>query len=98
MHDPMNCNADQRTYFASRAADFLSLAAAPSFAIMALLTFDRAAPDLLCSAAHNGPSLSGMTAMYMLMCAFHTAPWLKLIIRRRSAALSCPSVPGSMTT
>jgi hypothetical protein len=66
------------------AADWLSLAAAPAFAIMALLTgFLGGAPDMFCPAASP---LSGMTSMYVLMSAFHSAPWLKLISRRRSGA------------
>ena len=70
------------------AADWLSLAAAPAFAIMALLTADHGGPaDILCSAAHEGAPLSGMTLMYRLMSVFHAAPWLKLIASRRSAGL-----------
>jgi len=66
------------------AADWLSLAAAPAFAIMALLTgISGGAPDMLCPAASP---LDGMTAMYLLMSAFHSAPWLKLMSRRRSGA------------
>jgi hypothetical protein len=64
-------------------ADWLCLAAAPTFAIMALLTnvFGGSQPDILCAADHTSP-LGGMTAMYLLMSAFHSAPWLKLIARR----------------
>ena len=66
------------------AADFLSLAAAPTFAIMALVTgfLGGGAMDALCAAAHGGALLGGMVPMYLLMCAFHSAPWLKLILRR----------------
>ena len=69
------------------AAQWLSLAAAPSFAIMALLTgvADGGAMDMVCSLAH-GSALSGMVPMYLLMSAFHSAPWLKLIARRRGDA------------
>jgi hypothetical protein len=67
------------------AADFLYLAAAPAFAIMALLTgiFGGGSSDVLCSSASP---LSGMAPMYLLMSAFHTAPWLKLISGRRGGA------------
>ena len=66
------------------AADWLSLAAAPTFAIMALLTpVLGGTPDLLCSAASGASPLSGMVPMYLLMCAFHLSPWLKLIAGRR---------------
>ena len=69
-------------------ADWLSLAAAPTFAIMALLTgvLGGGAPDMLCSAMQDGSPLSGMIPMYVLMSAFHSAPWLKLIAGRRSGA------------
>src|SRR5947208_10123454 len=67
------------------AADFLYLAAAPTFAIMALLTcvLGGGPADALCSIAGASP-LSGMVPMYLLMSAFHLAPWLKLIARRRN--------------
>jgi hypothetical protein len=60
---------------------FLSLAAAPTFAIMALLTglLDTGMPDVLCATAHSASPLTGMVPMYLLMSAFHSAPWLRLI-------------------
>ena len=69
------------------AADWLCLAAAPTFAIMALLTavLDGRPPEMLCSAVQGSP-WSGMVPMYLLMSAFHSAPWLKLISSRRSGA------------
>ena len=62
-------------------ADRLALAAAPTFAIMALLTFvvGGGSPDGLCSSASP---LGGMIPMYLLMSAFHAAPWLKRISPR----------------
>ena len=71
---------------ARRPADWLVLAAAPTFAIMALLTATGGQPQLLCSAAHLGSPLGGMVPMYLLMSAFHSGPWLKLICGRRSGA------------
>jgi hypothetical protein len=67
-------------------ADLLCLAAAPTFAIMALLAAlpDGGAPDMVCSAMQHGSPLGGMMPMYLLMSAFHAAPWLKLISSRRS--------------
>jgi hypothetical protein len=70
------------------AADWLSLAAAPTFAIMGLLTgvLGGGPTDMLCSAAQDASPLTGMVSMYLLMSAFHSAPWLKLISSRRSGA------------
>jgi len=68
------------------ATDWLGLLAAPTFAIMALLTClrGRGSQDLFCSAAQDASPLTGMVAMYLLMCAFHSAPWLKMISGRPS--------------
>jgi hypothetical protein len=68
-----------------RAADWLCLAAAPTFAIMALLTgvLGGGQMAMTCSTAPDASPLSGMAAMYLLMSAFHSAPWLKLISGRR---------------
>ncbi len=69
----------------ARTADWLYLSAAPTFAMMALLTAVRGGPaDLLCSAGSS--PLSGMTPMYLLMSAFHLAPWLKLFAGLRGKA------------
>jgi uncharacterized membrane protein YeiH len=70
------------------AGDWLCLAAAPTFAIMAVLTavFGGGAPDMLCSAAQDASPLSGMAPMYLLMSAFHSAAWLNLISSWRSGA------------
>jgi hypothetical protein len=70
------------------AADWLYLAAAPTFAIMALLTgaLGNGQPDILCAAAEHTSPLSGMAPMYLLMSAFHSPPWLKLISSRRNGA------------
>ena len=79
---------DERHHAGARGmADWLCLAAAPTFAVMALLTgvFGGVAADLLCSAQGASP-LSGMVPMYLLMSAFHVAPWLKLTSRRRNRA------------
>jgi hypothetical protein len=63
------------------AADWLSLAAAPTFAAMALLTGALGgSPDILCLGQNASP-LGGMAPMYVLMTAFHLAPWLKLLSR-----------------
>jgi hypothetical protein len=66
-------------------ADCLSLAAAPTFALMAMATgaFGGGQPQMFCSAMPGASPLSGMVPMYLLMSAFHLAPWLRLISRRR---------------
>lgn len=71
---------------ASRLARWLGLAASPTFAIMAALTavLGGGPADMLCSAGH-GLSLGGMVPMYLLMSAFHSAAWLRLISGRRGA-------------
>jgi hypothetical protein len=70
---------------ALRTADWLYLAAAPTFAIMALLTavLGRGQPDILCAAVEHTSPFSGMTPMYLLMSAFHSPPWLMLISSQR---------------
>jgi hypothetical protein len=59
---------------------WLSLAAAPTFALMALLsaTSGGGALEDFCSSAGASP-LGGMIPMYLLMSAFHSAPWLRLV-------------------
>ena len=64
------------------AAERLSLAAAPTFALMALLSALGGGPaERLCLAAASWP-LGGMVPMYLLMSLFHLAPWLRWISRR----------------
>ncbi|WP_128927346.1 hypothetical protein [Bradyrhizobium guangxiense] len=64
---------------------WLALAATPTFAIMAVLTvmIGGGPADLLC-AAGQGSLLGGMVPMYLLMSAFHSAAWLRLIAERRA--------------
>lgn len=65
------------------AAGWLSLAAAPTFALMAMLTtsFEDGTAAALCTQAVPPSALAGMGPMYLLMAAFHLAPWLRLIAR-----------------
>ena len=61
----------------------LALAASPVFAVMTLLTalYDDT-QHLMCGSG-NGMALNGMATMYLLMCAAHLPPWLKLLACRR---------------
>jgi hypothetical protein len=54
------------------AADWLSLAGTPTFAIWAVLT-----------AVVGESPLTNMVTMYLLMGVIHSAYWVKLIFRRR---------------
>jgi hypothetical protein len=83
--EPGAIRCDNGNAAATGAADFLYLAAAPTFAIMALLTavLGGGPMDAMCSVAAASP-LGGMVPMYLLMSAFHLAPWLKLVSSRRS--------------
>jgi hypothetical protein len=65
------------------AAYLLSLAAAPTFAVMALASalHDGSMPAMLCGA--DASPFTGMVAMYLLMTAFHLPPWLPLVTRWR---------------
>lgn len=81
---------------APRAVAWLSFAAAPTFAFMALLTgLDDGAADMMCAMTHDASPLTGMAAMYLLMSAFHAGPWLRLIARRRSARVAVRVRGGS---
>jgi hypothetical protein len=57
-------------------ADWLCLAAAPTFAVMALFSHFGSDAAMPCMGASP---LTGMPAMYLLMSAFHLAPWLRVI-------------------
>ena len=74
-------------------AAWLSLAATPTFAVMALLSaIPHTGPmSVTCPAAFEFP-LGGMGVMYLLMSAFHLPPWLALRSRRRRPSLSSAPV------
>jgi len=77
---------DDRGSGADAVADGLRFAAAPAFALMALLTFCGGRQDMLCTMMQDASPLDGMATMYLLMSAFHAGPWLKLIARSRGGA------------
>ena len=61
----------------------LYLAAAPTFAVMAVLAYIGGGnAGMMCSAVPGASLLTGMVPMYALMSAFHSGPWLKWIIRK----------------
>ena len=62
------------------AIDVLTLAAAPTFAVMAIATGNSPAMTLCAPGAGILP-IDGMTAMYLLMSLFHLPPWLRLARR-----------------
>jgi hypothetical protein len=86
--DAAAIHPENRGAAARGAAEWLCLAAAPTFAIMALVTAagGGGAPDLLCTSAHGFSPFGGMVPMYLLMSAFHSTPWLQLVSRRRGDA------------
>jgi hypothetical protein len=69
--------------------DWLPFAAAPTLAVMALLTGVLGGghmAGMLCSPAHEPLGWDGMVQMYVLMSAFHLPPWLKLVSRSSANA------------
>jgi hypothetical protein len=68
-------------------AVWLHFAATPSFAAMALLTARLGGGmDMICG--QPASPLSGMVPMYLLMSAFHAAPWLNLLAKAPRSASS----------
>ena len=90
MTSPVNAASDaggDGVVAARHLAGWLSLAATPTFAIMAVLTamIGGGGPaDMLCAAGH-GSVLGGMVPMYLLMAAFHASAWLRLVSGWRRA-------------
>jgi hypothetical protein len=78
-----HCEGGNATAFG--AAEWLCFSAAPTFAVMALLTgvLGGDSTEFFCTAAHGASPLSGMVLMYLLMSAFHSGPWLRLLSKRR---------------
>ena len=66
---------------ARRAADALTLAATPTFAVMAVLSgIPGDGHTGVHGMAGHGSPLTGMVTMYVLMSVFHAAPWLRLFL------------------
>ncbi|PPQ15871.1 hypothetical protein CV770_29190 [Bradyrhizobium sp. AC87j1] len=89
MTSPLNATAGagrDGVVAARHLTKWLALAATPTFAIMAVLTaMIGGGPDMLCGAG-QGSVLGGMVPMYLLMSAFHSAAWLRLIAERRGGS------------
>ncbi|WP_315714280.1 MULTISPECIES: hypothetical protein [unclassified Bradyrhizobium] len=68
----------------------LRYAAAPTFALMAVLNAMArdGRSDVICSAMPAGAPLGDMTVMYLLMSAFHLVPWLRRMGRGITGARS----------
>jgi hypothetical protein len=64
-------------------ADWLCLAAAPTFAIMAILSAVTGGADMICSSMQGASALDGMVTMYLIMSAFHLPPWLRILSSHR---------------
>jgi hypothetical protein len=81
----MHITGTRKGWLAARfgMADWLGLAATPTFALMALVTVVSAdgSAGMLCGSAHHTSPLDDMTMMYLLMSAFHTGPWFRLAAR-----------------
>ena len=76
------------------AADCLSLLAAPTFAVMAMVTALGGGPtDMLCGVS----PLGGMVPMYVLMSVFHAGPWLRMIPPRGKPRLEIGKGPSTIS-
>jgi hypothetical protein len=77
MHRTASRKQSPGAAFAGGAARWLCLAASPSFALMALVTAVSGESGMNCMMGQS--PLAGMVPMYLLMSAFHLAPWLRLM-------------------
>lgn len=71
---------------ASDGAGWLSLAASPTFTLMAGITAIGSPGMAMCSAPPSWGPVNDMALMYLLMSLFHLPPWLRLLSRRFAAA------------
>jgi len=82
---PAAIKGSARVWQARGAAGWLTLAASPTFALMAWIAANDAPPMALCSSGSSILPIDAMTAMYLLMSLFHLSPWLKLASARPRA-------------
>jgi hypothetical protein len=59
-------------------ADWLGLAASPTFALAAWITAGDASSMMICAPAYDMLPVDGMVLMYLLMSFFHLPCWLRL--------------------
>jgi hypothetical protein len=83
MTDGVQRRREDMSELHSGVVGWLSLAATPTFAVMALTTgiLDGGPDNLICPPGHAS-LLVGMVPMYLLMSLFHSPPWLRLISSR----------------
>jgi hypothetical protein len=75
--------ASKRLYpLTRRIAAWLAIAAAPTFAAMAIITTLPTFESMGMMCGADPSSLAGMAPMYLLMGVFHSAPWLELMGNR----------------
>ncbi|MQW89202.1 hypothetical protein GHJ82_20705 [Sinorhizobium saheli] len=67
-------------------AGWLSLAATPACIVMAVMTVVTGGATMVCSSLQEPSPLNEMATMYLLMAAFHSPPWLRLVANRRNRA------------
>ena len=101
MRDALAATGNDRVP-ARGSVDWLHLATAPTFAVMALVTavLGDGSVGMLCSGAQDASPLTGMVPMYVLMSVFHAAPWLRLFGAWAITPPRCapPRVGSSRTT
>jgi hypothetical protein len=73
----------RRNDAAPDAAGWLGIVAAPTFIGMALFSYASGGGGTVVCSAPATSLWSGMVPMYALMGIFHSAPWLRILARRR---------------
>ena len=82
----------RRNLLTRRVAAWLGIAAAPTFAAMAIITSLPGGERMVTICGVESSFLGGMVPMYLLMSVFHLTPWLKLIGNRFSRRRRRPTV------